>query len=155
MNYNEEKYLRFFMLCRFPIKLMVRSNFFKLSKPSRFSITSMLLRARFKYSSLFSIFRFSIFDIRLCCNKRILRFLQCLSISWILSIFCWCKAISSNVDISPSLCSERFRINSRVIFTIFFLILHQLLTLARITEEIHKCHKKKCASTHALTKKTS
>jgi len=120
---------------------MVRSNFFKLSKPSRFSITSILLSARFRYSSLFSIFRFSIFDIRLCCNSRILRFLQCLSISCILSIFSWCKAISSNVDISPSLCSERFRINSRVIFTIF--VLCQLLILARITQENRKCCERK------------
>lgn len=139
----ERKYLRFFTFCKFPIKLMVRSNFFKLSKPSRFSITSILLRAKFRYSSLFSIFRFSIFDIRLCCNRRILRFLQCLSISSILSIFCWCKAISSNVDISPSLCSDRFRINSIVIFTIF--VLRQFLTLAR-TKENHKCCEKKHAS---------
>lgn len=124
----ETTYLRFFTLCKLPMKLTVRSNFFKLSNPSRFSITSMLLRAKFKYSNLLSILRFSIFDIRLFCNKRILRCRQCLSISWILSIFSWCKAISSNVDISPSLCSERFRINSRVIFTIFIFCWFRTLT---------------------------
>lgn len=112
-------YLRHFTPLTSPMKFTVRSSFFRLSSPSRFSITSILFNARFRYSSLFSKFRFSIFATRLFCIKRILRYLQWWLSDSILSMFSWWRDISSRVDISPSLCSARFLMRSRVRRTIF------------------------------------
>lgn len=113
-------YLKFLIPRRSPIKLTVKSNFFKLSSPSKFSIISILFRAKFKYSNLFNLLRFSIFDMRLFCNNRIFICLHVLSINSIFTIFSWCNAISSRVEISPSLCSERFRNKSSVILDILY-----------------------------------
>ena len=43
-----------------PMKFKVKSNFFKDSHPSKFSILSMLFNAKFRYSSSFSFETFSV-----------------------------------------------------------------------------------------------
>lgn len=125
------------MLSKSPIKFKVKSSLVKDSQRSKFSIDSMLFIAKFKYSSSFSLFKFSIRDIWLACKYKIFSFLHLLFRSSILSMSSWCRDSSSKVPTIPtiythfygssdefcdlpSLCSALFRINSSVICTIFY-----------------------------------
>lgn len=68
------------------MKLHVKSNFLRLSHPSRFSIKDILFKAKFKYSSSFNLLKFSIFSIMLFYKYKIFKCLHNLSRFSIFSI---------------------------------------------------------------------
>ena len=55
------------------IKLHVKSNFFKDSFLSKFSIFSILFNAKLRYSNSFNFDKFSIFSIKLFYSNRIFK----------------------------------------------------------------------------------
>lgn len=144
------------MLSKSPIKFKVKSSLVKDSQRSKFSIDSMLFIAKFKYSSSFSLFKFSIRDIWLACKYKIFSFLHLLFRSSILSMSSWCRDSSSKVPTIPtnythfygssddfcdlpSLCSALFRINSSVICTIFFAIIFYSKWVKFLTSRVCLC----------------
>lgn len=105
---------RFSTLVKSPIKFSVKSSLLSDSRPSTFSILSMLFRARFKYSNFFNFDRFSIFAIRLFCKSSIFRSRHQLWIYSIFSMSSWWRDSSSRVPITSSLCSDFLRMSCSV-----------------------------------------